>query len=187
MEHQTIICYTKSDFRKWLRRHHKSEGKVCVIVHKRHTGKPAPTHNELMREAICFGWIDTTIKKINEDTFARYFVKRNQNSRWSDNTIRYGKELIEQGRMMPQGLHFFNLGLAKPTHDHGVPKNPDIPKDLKLAIAKNKNASRNFKGWRPSTKRMLYRWILSAKQVKTRESRVSRVLSMAEKGVRPTW
>src|SRR3989344_4572549 len=96
---ETITAYKKEDFRKWLKKNHKKESKVAVIVHKRHTGKPAPSHRELMEEAICFGWIDTTVKRIDEDTFIRHFSKRTKNSRWSDNTISYAKQLIKEGRM----------------------------------------------------------------------------------------
>lgn len=187
MSIQTITVYTPKEFRSWLRRHHKKEGKVCVIVHKRHTGKPAPSHRELMNEAICFGWIDTTIKRIDDHTFARYFVKRNKNSRWSDNTIRYAKELIEQKRMTSQGLHFYKLGLAKPTHDHGIPKNPDMPSDLKSALAKDQQAKKNFDSYTPSSKRMLYRWVLGAKLPQTRKNRIARIVTLANKGTRPTW
>lgn len=187
MEFQTITVYTPKDFRKWLKKNHKKESKVCVVVHKRHTGKPAPSHRELMNEAICFGWIDTTIKRLDDHTFARYFVKRNTNSRWSDNTISYAKELIRQRSMAPQGMHFYKLGLAKPTHDHGIPKNPDMPEDLKSALAKSKTAAKNFESYTPSSKRMLFRWILRAKLPLTRKNRIARIVALAKKGTKPTW
>lgn len=187
MEHQTITIYTPKEFRSWLRKHHKRESKVCVIVHKRHTGKPAPSHRELMNEAICFGWIDTTIKRIDDHTFARFFVKRNKNSSWSNNTIKYAKELLEKGKMAAQGIHFYKLGLAKPTHDHGIPKNPDMPEDLKAVLGKNAKAKKNFEAYPPSTKRMLYRWVIMSKLLATRQKRIKRILRSAMEGNRPTW
>ena len=90
-----------------------------------------------MEEAICFGWIDTIIKRLDEDTFIRYFSTRTNNSRWSDNTLSYGKRLIEEGKMSERGLHYYKLGLAKPTHDHGIPKDPPMPDELKAALSKN--------------------------------------------------
>ncbi|MDD4109295.1 MAG: hypothetical protein PHH93_11305, partial [Prolixibacteraceae bacterium] len=81
-----ITVFTKEDFHKWLRESHKKEDRVAVIVHKKHTGKSAPTHRELIEEAICYGWIDTTIKRLDEDRFIRHFSKRTKNSSWSKNT-----------------------------------------------------------------------------------------------------
>ncbi|MBX4211644.1 MAG: YdeI/OmpD-associated family protein [Candidatus Yanofskybacteria bacterium] len=178
----TITAYKKEDFRKWLQKNHKKESKVAIIIHKRHTGKPAPSHRELMEEAICFGWIDTTIKRIDEDTFLRYFSKRTLNSRWSDNTIGYAKRLIEEGKMSEEGLYFYKLGLAKPTHDFGIPKNPSMPRDLGLALSKDPELKKKFKTFPPSFKKTMYRWILRAKQPVTRAKRIERILANVSKG-----
>lgn len=182
MQPKTITVYKKEDFRKWLKKNHKKESKVAVVVHKRHTGKPFPSHRELMDEAICFGWIDTTIKRLDEDTFLRNFSKRTNNSRWSDNTISYAKLLIKADRMTEEGLRFYKLGLAKPTHDYGIPKDPPMPKELKAALSKNSKAEKSFATFSPSIKRTLYRWILRAKQPATKEKRIKRIIENALKG-----
>ncbi|MBX4210762.1 YdeI/OmpD-associated family protein [Candidatus Parcubacteria bacterium] len=174
-----IIAYSRNDFRNWLKINHKKENKVAVIVHKRHTGKNAPTHRELIEEAICYGWIDTTIKRIDHDTFLRHFSKRNAKSKWSDNTLKYAKELIREKKMTPEGLKFYKQGLARPTHDHGIPKNPDMPQELKKVLMEHKVAEKNFKKFAPSTKRMLYRWVLRAKLPETRYKRVKQIVQSA--------
>jgi uncharacterized protein YdeI (YjbR/CyaY-like superfamily) len=153
-----------------------------VVVHKRHTGKPAPTHRELIDEAIAHGWIDTTIRRIDEDTFERNFSKRNHNSTWSNNTLRYAKELIKKGRMTEEGMKYYRLGRKKPTHDHGIPKNPDMPEELKDAFNKNTKAKKAFAAFPPSTKRMFYRWLLSGKLPETRKKRVKKIIASALKG-----
>ncbi len=175
----TITTYHVKDFRSWLMKHHQSESRVALVIHKRHTGKPAPTHRELLEEAICFGWVDTTIKRIDEDTFLRHFAKRNLNSQWSSNTLSYARQLIKDKRMKPEGLRFYKLGLAKPTHDDGIPKNPDMPPELKKTLSKNKNAQKNFAAFPPSTKRMYYRWLLRAKQPETKKKRVNQIITAA--------
>ncbi len=91
MKTKTISAFNRNDFRKWLEENHNKETKVGIILHKRHTGKPAPTHQELIEEAICFGWIDTIIKKLDDDRYLRNFSRRNNNSKWSDNTLGYAK------------------------------------------------------------------------------------------------
>ena len=179
MQTQVITTYNRNDFRKWLKKYHKKENRVAVIVHKKHTGKPAPTHRELIEEAICFGWIDTTLRRLDEDTYLRNFTKRSNNSRWSDNTLRYAKELIKLGKMTEQGMHFYKLGLAKPTHDHGIPKNPDMPSELAIALSHDKKTKQNFDSFSPSIKKAYYRWILRAKRTLTREKRIGQILKAA--------
>ena len=64
---KSIGAFDRKDFRKWLEKNHLNEKKVNVVLFKKHTGKKSPSHRELMEEAICFGWIDTTVKRIDEN------------------------------------------------------------------------------------------------------------------------
>ncbi len=184
MEIPEINAYTAQDFQKWLKKNHKKESKVRVIIHKKHTGKGFPTHRQLIEEAICYGWIDTTIKRIDEDTFVRNFSKRNEGSKWSDNTLSYAKALIKVGRMQEQGIHFYKMGKAKPTHDHGIPKNPDMPIELKRALAKDPAAKKTFEKVAPSMKRALYRFILRGVQQATRDKRVKKIVDNYRKSTK---
>jgi uncharacterized protein YdeI (YjbR/CyaY-like superfamily) len=177
---KTITVFVRNYFRKWLVKNHDKENKVSVVVYKKHTGKMSPSHKELMEEAICFGWIDTTIKRLDENRYIRNFSKRNKNSKWSNNTIRYGGELIKQGKMAPVGLKFYKEGLKKPTHDEGIPKNPNMPIELKRALCKNKKAKVNFEGFSPSIKKMFYRWILRGKREETRTKRIKLTVKKAK-------
>ena len=179
---KTITVFNRNDFRKWLEMHHDSEDKVSVIVYKKHTGKPSPSHKELMEEAICFGWIDTVIRKLDENRYIRTFSRRNKNSKWSNNTISYAKDLIKRKKMTSAGLKFYKEGLKKPTHDFGIPKNPDMPAELKKALDKDKKAKDNFDKFPPSTKKMFYRWILRGKRDETRAKRVKLIVEKARVG-----
>ncbi len=179
---ETVTAFDRKDFREWLVNNHDKETKVSVILYKKHTGKLSPSHKELMEEAICFGWIDTTINRLDEDRYIRNFSKRNKNSRWSDNTIRYGGELIKQGKMTPSGLKFYKEGLKKPTHDAGIPKNPDMPVELERALSKNIIAKVNFEKFSPSIKRTFYRWILRGKREETKTKRITLTVEKARLG-----
>ncbi|MFC1682417.1 YdeI family protein [Nanoarchaeota archaeon] len=179
---KTITAFTRNDFRKWLMKNHDKETKVSVIVYKKHTGKSAPSHRELIEEAICFGWIDTTIKRLDESMYVRNFSKRNKNSKWSDNTLQYAKDLIKQGKMTSVGLKFYKEGLKRPTHDYGIPKNPDMPVELKRALDKDKKAKDNFVNFSASVKKMFYRWILRGKRDETRAKRIKLIVEKARIG-----
>lgn len=172
-----IIVFKLADFTKWLEKNHIKENKVAVIKYKKHTGKSAPNSMELMHEAICFGWIDTTAHRVDEDKFKVIYSKRTKNSRWSDNTISYAKKLIAEKRMRAQGLHFYNEGLKKPTHDFGIPKNPDMPDELKKELNKKENIklkiNEKLEKLAPSMRRMYYRMILRAKLPETKQKRIN--------------
>lgn len=175
----TITVFSAKDFRVWLKKYHVKEQKVAVVLYKRHTGKSAPTHRELIEEAICFGWIDTTIKKLDEDTFMRKFSRRNAGSTWSTNTLSYAKALIKAKRMTLEGLRFYKEGLQKPTHDHGIPKNPSMPPLVLQTLKQDPKALTQFRAIAPSTRRALYRWFLKAKGLETQKRRAQKILVIA--------
>jgi len=179
-----ITAFSRDHFREWLVNNHDKEDKVSIIVYKKHTGKPSPSHRELMEEAICFGWIDTTVKRLDEDRYQRFFSKRTKNSRWSDNTLMYAKNLIKQKKMTLSGLRFYKEGLKRPTHDAGIPKNPAMPSELKTALAKNKKANETFRNFPPSAKKMFYRWLLRGKLKETRDKRIKLIIEKARQGKR---
>jgi len=175
-----ITAFAREDFRKWLTKNHYQETKVEVVIYRKHTGKPSPSHRELMEEAICFGWIDTILKKLDENRYIRTFSRRNKNSKWSNNTLKCAQDLIKRKMMTSHGLKFYKEGLKKPTHDHGIPKNPDMPIELKKALSKNKKVYENFKNFPASTKKLFYRWILRAKREETRTKRIKSTFEKAK-------
>lgn len=179
-----VIAFRKEDFRRWLEKYHDREHKVAVVLYKKHTGKKQPSHRELIEEAIAYGWIDTTIKRLDEDRYIRTFSRRTKNSTWSDNTLRYARQLIKEGRMQPSGMEFYKLGKAKPTLNADIPKNPEMPKELKQALTMDAKAKELFAGLTPSSKKMLYRWYLSAKREETRLRRIVRIVDAVKKGER---
>jgi uncharacterized protein YdeI (YjbR/CyaY-like superfamily) len=177
---QTITVKSIKDFHNWLKKYHEKESRVSLVLHKKHTKTPSPSHRELMEEAICFGWIDTTIKRLDKDRYIRNFSKRNKNSRWSDNTLSYARDLIKQKRMSPQGMKYYKEGKSKPTHDADIPKNPEMPLKIKQALNKSTTAKKNFEKFPPSTKKMLFRWFLTAKLPETRKKRIKLIIENAK-------
>lgn len=177
-----ITVLNKEDFRKWLEKNHSTETKVAVRIYKKHTGKTFPSHREQIEEAICFGWIDTTMKRLDEDTYLRNFTQRTERSTWSDNTQSYARSLIDQGRMTERGMKYYKLGLKKKTLDFGVPKNPNMPQILKDELNKNKSLEKKFSEFSPSTKKMLFRWLIRAKLPETKKRRVKKILEISKTG-----
>lgn len=172
----------RKSWRAWLQKNHLTKKKVAVIVHKKHTGKPSLSHREYMEEAICFGWIDTIVKRQDEDTYLRYFCRRTDKSNWSTNTLSYAKRLIKEGRMAPEGLRRYRQGLKKKPHDHGLAKNPDVPEDLRKALGRNRKAEAFFDGLAPSYRRVYIHIIERVKTPETRKRKIRKVVERCAKG-----
>jgi len=175
-----VVIYNISEWRKWLEKNHLKEKKVGLISYKKHTGKPSISHKEAMHEAICFGWIDTTLKKLDDEKFVRYFVKRGDKANWSYNTLGYAKELMAKGKMSEHGILRYNEGLKKKPHDYGMPKNLKMPVELKKELVKNKLLEK-FEKNSPSAKKGFYRFILRAKTAKTRNKRIKNIVESMKK------
>lgn len=181
----SVVTKTVEKWRNWLAKHHNKKAYIWQIKYKKHTGKTAPTHRDSMDEAICFGWIDTIIRRLDLDRYAVKFVKRNKNSRWSKATIRHAKRLIKEKRMTPAGLEEYKKGLKKPLHDRNLPKNPKAPEDLKIALAKNKKAQENFESLAPSYRKRYLYLIISAKRPETRKKRIREVVRRSLQNKKP--
>jgi uncharacterized protein YdeI (YjbR/CyaY-like superfamily) len=176
---------TAKEWREWLRKNHRREDRVYLIRYKKHTKKPTFNNRVSMDEAICFGWIDTTLNKIDDDRYAVKYVKRNKNSRWSNATLSHAKRLIDSKKMTKAGLAAYKQGLKKPVIDHGLSRNPPIPADLRKALSKNKTAEKNFKAFAPSTRRYYIWGIMRAVREETKKKRIAEVVRLARENIRP--
>jgi uncharacterized protein YdeI (YjbR/CyaY-like superfamily) len=177
---KTFYAKTRKEWRAWLKKNHKKENRLGLILYKKYTGKPTLNHRVAMEEAISFGWIDTTGNKLDEERYIINFAKRNKNSKWGNTTLRLAKELKEQGKMSEQGLEAYEQGLLKPTYDFGIPDNPSMPRELRKVLVKNK-AIKNFNSFSPSYKRTLLRWLFRAKLPETRKKRIRMIVNFAKK------
>lgn len=173
---ETFIAKNLADWRKWLSKNHIKKDKIILVKYKKHTGKPIIHNHDSMKEAICFGWIDTTARRIDEDKYGITYVKRSKNSKWSKNTLSYGKELLNKGLMSPFGIKMYKEGLAKKPHDEGIPDNPRVPSYLMQEIKKDSVVNQNFKKIAPSYRRTLLRWLLKAKLEETKNKRLKTII-----------
>ena len=128
---------------------------------------------DAIEEALCFGWIDSTIRRIDDETFARKFSRRRPGSEWSQLNIRRARKLIEEGRMSPAGLAALNAPSRRV--DRISPRDAPLtpPSDLAHAIDLNTRAQASYARFPPSAKRAYHSWILNARRPETRARRVA--------------
>ena len=170
-------------WRAWLRKNHDSKKEVWLIYYKKHTGKPSILYDDSVEEALCFGWIDTIIKRIDDEKFVRKFTPRKAKSRWSEANKKRAKRMMKEGKMTEAGL--VRVREAKKSGEWF--KTPTvrgtlvIPPYMKEALAKNAKAQRNFNNLAKSYKRQYVGWISSAKREETRRRRLAESLRLLEK------
>ena len=101
---KTLDVRTRRKWRDWLRRHHDSESEVWLVFHKRHTSVKSIDYEDAVEEALCFGWIDSLVRRLDEDRYARKFTPRKRDSKWSASNRRRYAELKERGLLAAPGL-----------------------------------------------------------------------------------
>ena len=166
-------------WRKWLSEHHDSESEVWLVFHKCHTGRACVDYDDALDEALCFGWIDSLIKRLDDDRYARKFTPRKLESKWSpSNRERYAR-LKASGRVMPPGLE------RPPTDNSYGPRRSlpsKAPRYIKEALRKNPAALRHFESLPPSHQRRYIGWIDFAKQEETKKRRLEQAIQMLAAG-----
>jgi uncharacterized protein YdeI (YjbR/CyaY-like superfamily) len=157
---------SRADWRKWLEAHHATESEVWLRYEKKHTGRRALTWSEAVQEALCFGWIDTTVKRESDESYVQRFTPRKKGSKWSAVNQRHAKKLIEEGLMTDAGLVVIDWTPPKKRVEA-------LPKALERELKKDKTAWKNFNDL-PRGQRLLYvRWIAEAKREETQLKRLS--------------
>ena len=180
VELETVDIRTRKEWRAWLRKHHQSSPGVWVISHKEHTGVPSLAYEDLVREALCFGWIDSLIKRLDDERYARKVTPRKPASKWSALNRQRWAELNAAGLLEAAGQE------AAPTQNTYAPKPviPELPAYIAKAFKANAKAWSFFQTLPHRERRNFVVWIHVAKREETRERRMReavRLLARREK------
>jgi uncharacterized protein YdeI (YjbR/CyaY-like superfamily) len=169
---------TRREWRAWLAKHHDSSNGVWLVCHKDHTGVKSIPSEDIVREALCFGWIDSLIKRLDDDRYARKVTPRKPTSNWSDVNRQRWKELDEAGLLAAPGR------AAAPTDNRyaAKPTIPDMPGYISTALKTNPKAWAFFQTLAPSYRRHFVVWIHIAKQKATREQRIRESIALLAAG-----
>jgi uncharacterized protein YdeI (YjbR/CyaY-like superfamily) len=179
---KTLPVQTLDDWRDWLTEHHASDSEVWLILHKRHTPGESTHYKDARDEALCFGWVDSLVKRLDDRRYARKFTPRGAGSRWSAVNRRRYAELEAEGRLKPPGME------RPPTNRGYGPRPPRIPIPSKLpsyvqsALRSNATALRHFEALAPSQRRRYLAWIESAKREETKLRRVKEAIRLLARG-----
>ena len=187
-EDQLDLVYAsdRACWRQWLQQNSGNAIGVWLVYYKIKSGKPTVQYSEAVKEALCFGWIDSKVKSLDAESYRQIFTPRKPKSVWSKLNKQYIEELIAEGKMSEAGLE--KITVAK---QDGSWTSLDlieavvIPADLKQALETDDTANSNFAAFNKTTKKNILFWIQTAKRPETRLSRIEKTICAAAQNKNP--
>jgi uncharacterized protein YdeI (YjbR/CyaY-like superfamily) len=173
-EPKTLYFEDRAAWRAWLEENHASQREVWLVYYKKHTGRPRIPYDDAVEEALCFGWIDSTVRRVDEDSYLQKFTPRRDKSNWCESNVLRARKLIGEGRMTEAGFDAIAKG-ALDARFEPKPKSKDVevPRFFSDALKKTPRAWENFKALAPSYRRDYVHWVTQAKRQETRERRLA--------------
>jgi uncharacterized protein YdeI (YjbR/CyaY-like superfamily) len=185
-EIETFCPASQKVWRQWLQKNHVKKQSVWLVYYKMKSGKPTLSWGEAVDEALCFGWIDSTKRSVDDETFMQFFCKRKPTSMWSKINKGKIKRLIDEGLMTKAG--FDRIDIAKQNGSWGMLDSVEdlkIPKDLGTAFKTIPGSKVFFLSLSRSVRKSMLQWIVLAKREETRQKRVTELAALAGKKLKP--
>ena len=181
------LLYFKNaeEWREWLHENHHLESGVDLVFYKVASEQPSMRWEEAVQVAICYGWIDSTVRKIDDDRRKQYFCKRNAKSVWSAVNKAYIKRLEKEGLMHDTG--YKSIEIAKENGSWSAlddVENGIIPEDLQAAFNNNPKAFENYENFARGYRKSYLYWLNQAKREATRQKRIEQIVALCEQNLK---
>jgi uncharacterized protein YdeI (YjbR/CyaY-like superfamily) len=176
----------RKEWRNWLQENHAKKQAVWIIYYKKKSNIPTVMYSEAVDEALCFGWIDSKMKPIDEEKFMQFFSRRKENSVWSKVNKEKIERLTKEGLMTSAGFEIVEK--AKATGYWTILDEAEaliMPKDLENEFQKSPNGMEYFLNLSRSDKRNILQWLVLAKRQETRAKRLIEIVELANKNQKP--
>lgn len=179
-----LYFQTREEWRAWLSENHASENEVWLVYYKKGTGKPSMKYGESVEEAICFGWVDSIIKKIDEERYVRKFTPRREDSAWSESNKKRAEKMIKQDLMTEHGLRLVDTAKVSGKWDEKT-KRPELTSkmspEFRRALDENPKAKQAYGSMPRSHQKEYLGWIETTKRPETRQRRIAESIRLLEK------
>ena len=177
----TLEVNTRSAWRKWLEKNHAHATELWLVFHKGGTGRPTLEYEAAVEEALCFGWIDSIVRRLDDEHFIRKFTPRKDAAKWSELNLKRFARMKEAGLVTEAGLRVYAPG--KPLRPVAPARvKAAIPSELIVALRGNPKAGVFFDGLAQSYRNQYIGWISAAKRPETRAKRVAETVALLAKG-----
>ncbi len=180
----------RTAWRNWLKKNHNKSPGIWLVFYKTGTSKPRLPYDDMVEEALCFGWIDSLPRKLDDERSMLMFTPRKPKSVWSDLNKERVTRLIKNGLMAAPGLEKIEIAKQNGSWDtltasNAAATNNELPKDLLNLFTGKKEALANFKAFSPSIRKQFMYWIDSAKTIETRMKRLQQTVAVSEANKKP--
>lgn len=182
---ERVQIKSRTQWRTWLEKNHTQDEGIWLVTFKKHTGDKYVSYDEVVEEAICFGWIDSLPRKLDEERTMLWLAPRKPGSGWSKLNKERVEKMMAAGLMTPAGLE--KIEVAKQDGSWSALdaiEALEIPPDLEAAFAAYSTARQNFEAFPRSVKRSILEWIATAKRPTTRVKRIEETARLAEENIR---
>jgi uncharacterized protein YdeI (YjbR/CyaY-like superfamily) len=177
----------RAGWRAWLEKHHAAEKEVWLVLYKKHLARPGLSLDDAVEEALCFGWIDGKLRRIDDQKHVLRFTPRRRGSIWSESNKARVQRMIEQGRMTQAGLVKVTEARENGEWDRAAQREDVtvIPPGLGAALQANGMTPADFEKLVPSLRKQYLHWINSARTDSTRQKRIAETVRLVEAKKRP--
>ncbi|WP_407571861.1 YdeI/OmpD-associated family protein [Deinococcus altitudinis] len=184
-ELERVVATSRGEWRNWLSRNHVHAQAVMLVYFKLNSGVPSVTYPEAVREALAFGWIDTTRYALDDRRYQQVFTPRRSGSPWSRLNKAYVEELLAAGLMTPAGQAAIEAArLDGSWNASEAGESLSVPADLQAALDADPLATSHFAAFPASIRKYILQWIAEAKRPETRASRIGATVEQAARNVR---
>lgn len=180
-----LLIESRAEWRQWLALNHAQSDGVWLVTFKKHCGPKHVSYNDIVEEALCFGWIDSVAGKLDEDRTMLRFTPRKPGSGWSKPNKERVEHLIAAGLMTSAGLEKIEAAKQDGSWDSlDAIERLEIPPDLEAALAAYDAARQHFDAFPRSARRLILGWVASAKKPETRAKRIAETARLAQDNIR---
>jgi uncharacterized protein YdeI (YjbR/CyaY-like superfamily) len=183
---ETFYPKSRQEWREWLQENHSQKYSVWLIYYKMKSDVPTVKYSEAVDEALCFGWIDSKAKRLDDEKFMQFFSRRRENSVWSKVNKEKIERLTKEGLMTEAGFEIIEK--AKQNGSWTILDEAEaliIPADMEKEFLRNPKAKEYFLSLSRSDKRNILQWLVLAKRPETRLKRINEIVELAGKGQKP--
>ena len=184
-DYEQVVVTSRAEWRAWLAANADTSRGVWLVIPRRGNDDPAPTYDDVVEEALCFGWIDSTVRTRDERFGLQLVTPRKPTSTWSASNKERLSRLIPEGSMTDRGLRAVEIAKANGSWEIlDTVERLEVPEDLAAALAEVPGARAFFDGMPPGVRKQNLYFVISAKRPETRSARIEKIVSAAAEGRR---
>jgi uncharacterized protein YdeI (YjbR/CyaY-like superfamily) len=184
-DYEQVLVSSRAEWREWLEANADTSPGIWLVMPRRGNDDPAPTYDEVVEEALCFGWIDSTVRTRDERVALQLLTPRKPSSTWSASNKERLARLIPAGLMTERGLRVVDAAKANGSWEIlDSVERLEVPDDLAAALDADPAARAYFDGMPPGVRKQNLFFVISAKRPETRAARIAKIVTAAREGRR---